>query len=710
MVGSRLLRWDSATSLFSKVPSLDYVDKNLGPDEIGNHVMPLLGALVAGLTPAKIETEWLARSLRRYVAAAWDIVEPGIPFQGGWHIDCICEHLEAVTRGELLRLIINVPPRSGKSSLVSVLWPTWTWISQPESKWLCTSYHGPLTTRDAVRSRHIIQSSWYQARWGQRFSLRGDQNEKQRYENDCGGYRVVSSVGGANTGEGGDFVICFPGETRITTNAGDLAIGQIVDQRLSVKVLTYRDSALSWQSIEAYQSRPASSFVKVTLADGRQIEATEEHPIYVEGRGYVPIKALASGDMVYSISGVRDSDGPQLQAYHIVTTAIVAVERTMRSIPVYNLRVAHHHNYFANGILAHNCDDPHNVKESESEIVRQEVIHWWTQVMSTRYTNPNTFRRVIIMQRVHQNDLTGYLLAHDNSYHHLVLPAEYEPKAISLPGEPQPHKGCPIYEDPRTKAGELLWPERIGRRQLADLKAELGPYGTAGQLQQNPTPREGALFKVNQIKALPADFDVAQPDGVTKRQRLRLLQAWDLAYSERDKADYTVAVTGGVDAEGNLYLLDRYRERIAEQRLEDEMAAVINRMEVTLVCVEEAAYRQAATRDLVWRLQRVVRQARVVPVKVSTDKYMRAQLPAGRIMAGQVFADKSAAWWPDFSHWLAQFPLGQFDDDIDAFSLLTHAAANLPPVMAARPRRWSWRADEPRRQQWDPFAQESRNG
>src|SRR5258708_2130933 len=84
---------------------------------------------------AALQDETLARraaqSLRLYVEWAWPVLEPATPFLGNWHVDLICEYLEAVTAGAIRRLVINMPPRYGKSLLVSVLWPTWEWLTHP---------------------------------------------------------------------------------------------------------------------------------------------------------------------------------------------------------------------------------------------------------------------------------------------------------------------------------------------------------------------------------------------------------------------------------------------------------------------------------------------------------------------------------------------------------------------------------------------------
>jgi hypothetical protein len=135
----------------------------------------------------EIDSERATRSLREFVRQAWIIVEPSTPFVPGFHIDAIIEHLEAVTRGQIRNLLINVPPRHMKSLLISVFWPAWEWIVHPERRWLYSSYAASLSIRDSVKFRRLIESPWYQSRWGDRFSLTSDQNTKVRVDNSRSG-------------------------------------------------------------------------------------------------------------------------------------------------------------------------------------------------------------------------------------------------------------------------------------------------------------------------------------------------------------------------------------------------------------------------------------------------------------------------------------------------------------------------------------------
>lgn len=159
--------------------------------------------------------ELATRHLSDFIRFGWRYVDPA-DYVHGWHIDAIAEHLEAVNLGQIRRLIINVPPRSSKSSLVSVAWPAWTWAQENDREfpligsrvqWLFASYGIKLSRRDNNKTRRLILSPWYQENWGDRFRLSYDVNTAERFDNDQGGYRMCTSVGGALTGEGGAIIV-----------------------------------------------------------------------------------------------------------------------------------------------------------------------------------------------------------------------------------------------------------------------------------------------------------------------------------------------------------------------------------------------------------------------------------------------------------------------------------------------------------------------
>jgi hypothetical protein len=139
-------------------------------------------AIVRGIEADREVYETKAGGLRRFLEDAWRYFDPS-PFTHGWHIDAICEHLTAVTWGDIRHLLINQPPRTSKSNIVSVAWPAWVWTLAngpafyrmgPKVQWLFASHAQTLSLRDNRRMRRLITSPWYQHHWGDRVQLTSD--------------------------------------------------------------------------------------------------------------------------------------------------------------------------------------------------------------------------------------------------------------------------------------------------------------------------------------------------------------------------------------------------------------------------------------------------------------------------------------------------------------------------------------------------------
>jgi predicted phage terminase large subunit-like protein len=158
------------------------------------------------LGPSIVRAFRLSETFREYIPAAWAAYSPK-PFIPNWHIDAIADHLQAISLRQINRLVISIPPRHAKSSLTAVLWPTWEWTSRPSTRFVYGSYKLHLAVRDALWSRRLILSKFYQQLWRAIFQLSGDQNVKSLYENDQGGRRLCASVEAGTTGEGGDILV-----------------------------------------------------------------------------------------------------------------------------------------------------------------------------------------------------------------------------------------------------------------------------------------------------------------------------------------------------------------------------------------------------------------------------------------------------------------------------------------------------------------------
>ncbi len=441
-------------------------------------------------------------SLREFIKLSWSILEPGREFVMGWHIDAVCDHLQAVTSGQITRLLINVPPGCMKSLSTEVFWPAWEWgpRRRPDLRYVSASYSNDLTIRDNRRCRNLINSEWYQELWGKSFKLVGDQNAKTRFDTDYAGFKIATSVGGLGTGERGDrFII----------------------------------------------------------------------------------------------------------------------------------------------------DDPHNIKDGESDAKRLAALLWFTETVPTRMNDPAKSAIVVIMQRVHDQDISGYILEKELGYEHLMIPMEYEPERKCFT--------CIGFEDPRTVDGELMWPERMTPEVLERDKKVMGPYAVAAQFQQRPSPRGGGLFQrewFEVVDSLPA--------------RREAVRGWDLAASDVHTAAYTAGVKISRCTDGFFYVEDVRRIQGSESKVERLIKNTASEDGYTVRISGPQDPGQAGKAQAKYYM----RQLAGYDVKFtpeSGDKMTRAKPFAAQAEAGNVKILRGL-WNEDYLDELCMFPFGKFKDQVDASS------------------------------------------
>ncbi len=148
-----------------------------------------------------LEAEEYRRSFKRFAIAAWHVIEPSKPLLWNWHLDAIVEHLQALYFREITRLLVNIQPGTAKSTFFSIMFPAWCFTNDAAMRWLCASHSLDLAIRDNKNCRDLIQSEWYQQRYGHLFSLKGDQNVKSYFETSQRGYRMAVAVRGSGTGK-----------------------------------------------------------------------------------------------------------------------------------------------------------------------------------------------------------------------------------------------------------------------------------------------------------------------------------------------------------------------------------------------------------------------------------------------------------------------------------------------------------------------------
>jgi len=144
--------------------------------------------------------EYAREHLTDYGRLVWPLLNPRTPLVWNWHQDAICEHLEAVTRGQILRLLIEVPPGHSKTTWVSQIWPTWEWRTHPHHRWGFASYGAALSVRDSIKRRMVLESPLYRAIMRPDWQLAADARVKSSFKNALQGEMTATSVGGAATG------------------------------------------------------------------------------------------------------------------------------------------------------------------------------------------------------------------------------------------------------------------------------------------------------------------------------------------------------------------------------------------------------------------------------------------------------------------------------------------------------------------------------
>jgi predicted phage terminase large subunit-like protein len=513
------------------------------------------------LDPHELEDQAaeLASSFRKFIPKAWPIVEPS-SFVPNWHIDAIAEHLEAVTHGDIQDILITMPPRHSKSLSIVVLWPTWEWIDLPFYRWVFASYAFSLSVRDSIKRRKVIRSAWYQERWADRFTLIEEQNTKIRYENDRNGYMLASSVGGSNTGEGGERII---------------------------------------------------------------------------------------------------------------------------------------------------ADDPHNVKEGESEKVRKETVDWWNIVMSTRRNDASQSARVVVQQRVHEADVAGDIID-KGGYVHLNLPTEFGfgggqrcKTGWTRKSDGRAHS----WEDPRQEDGELLNPARFNHEANEKAKIDLGDYQYAAQHGQNPTPPKGQIIQATWLKYYGGPTGIPVPDWTRCTNPFMPMLSLDSSFKELRDTDF-VAGLGWGQFGADIYLMpicihkrmnfpdtiNAIAEFVGGENLDGEKYPGIYPF-IKMKLVETKANGDAIIDTLKHK----------VPGMIPFDpgnasKESRLQAGSWRFRSGNIFLphESIAPWIKEYVYELCAFPKAKKDDYVDATSQMLlfiggDLQVNGKPLMTVQTSQWMGR-------------------
>lgn len=353
-----------------------------------------------------LEDEILRASLADFVPEAFKIIDPGKLYEHNWHIDAICEYLQAVHKGEIRKLIVNMPPRSLKSICISICFPAWLLGNAPSSQIIVGSFSKDIAIKHSVDTRLLMESEWYRNLFPHTV-IADDQNEKRKYQTTKRGHRISTSVGSNITGEGGDYLI---------------------------------------------------------------------------------------------------------------------------------------------------VDDPLNPEKALSKVTREMANRWFDQTFVSRQNDKKSSKMIVVMQRLHQDDLTGHLME-QGDWEQLSLPVIAPQKTIiSIGGKKWTRE-----------KGEILHQKREGKKEILDLRKSLGEYAFAGQYMQLPKPLGGGEFKKDWLQFY---------DHTDKRFSVSGMNIYilcDPAGEKKEESDWSAYIIIGLSEDNNYYILDILRDKLDPKQRVDKL-------------------------------------------------------------------------------------------------------------------------------------------
>lgn len=302
-------------------------------------------------------------------------------------------------------------------------------------------------------------------------------------------------------------------------------------------------------------------------------------------------------------------------------------------------------------------DDPLSSEGAESEAERDRAERIVRESLPSRGEDEHS-SFVITMQRLNEKDTTGILLdLPELGFTHLMIPMEYEPDRKCITYR---KNGTKLFEDPRTHHGELMFPERFPTPYVERLKTSLGAYGTAGQLQQRPAPRDGGLFKRQWFQIV----DFLPMGGVDAR-------AWDFASTKKapgNDPDWTVGLKGKRTSDGIFYITDMYRERETPgQVAKDVKRLADNDGRNCAIRLPIDPAQAGKFQSAIYLAMLAGYPVNLVPVSGRGTKVARA-VPAAAQAEGGMIKLVNGPWVSVFLEEIASFPAATHDDIVDALS------------------------------------------
>jgi predicted phage terminase large subunit-like protein len=422
-------------------------------------------------------------------------VNPGKPYLDNWHIDAMVFRANEIMRGNVKRLIVNVPPRNLKTLTFNVALSAFMLGHDPRLRIFCISYGERLAEDHAALFRKVIESDWYQRMFP---AMRIRRMANHEFFTTQGGFRRWTSISGAITGMGGDVFI---------------------------------------------------------------------------------------------------------------------------------------------------IDDPLKPEDAMSDVKRTAVNHWFGGTLLSRLDNKDKGIIIVAMQRLHLDDLTGYLIRETVGWDHLELPA------IAITAQEIPIGKGRSYT---RKVGEVLHPAFESESALKLQRDSMGPVQFSAQYQQRPVPIEGSL--------LDPDWFCYYDELPEPNEKSFIIQSWDTASKDGLASSYSVCTTWLIQS-GNFYLKHICRMKLNFPALRDMALSLAAEHKPRYILIEDASTGPALAAEL-----NTVRPAIIQLVKPDQDKRVRLFTQQAMFTAGRVWFPRQAPWLRVFLEELLSFPEGVYSDQVDSLS------------------------------------------
>jgi predicted phage terminase large subunit-like protein len=440
------------------------------------------------LLQAILRTDFLSFAIK-----VFNTLNPGKSIENNWHIQLIASLLQETYEGGHKNLIINIPPRYLKSTLISVAWTAWMMGKDPTKRIMTASYSQSLSTKLSSDTTYIVQSLWYQKLFPH-FKIAKDQNRKTKFATTKHGFRLATSVGGTTIGEGGDVLI---------------------------------------------------------------------------------------------------------------------------------------------------ADDPISPLQASSKKMRNRAISWYKESFSTRLNDKKRGIKVIVMQRLHDDDLVGRIIKD--------MPDDW--RVVNIPAIAEKDE---LYETKRfsyfRKKGEYLHESREGKKELDEMKRQLGSYAFSAQYQQKPVAEGGGVIKKEWI----ARYELLPKDPSF------IVQSWDLAFTNKSYSDYSICTTWFVEKD-KFYLADVYRVQKEFPDLVKDSELLFKKWNAEIMVVEDTVASKAFIQEV-----KKNTKCRIIGSRPIQDKLTRLAITSPAFESGKIHFPKNASWLVDFENELLSFPETPHDDQIDS--------------------------------------------